>query len=265
MNNQKIAGLLLALLIPAILVEAQDSVRVETEVKPIAEASIIIPPPSLSKKEKCAVLFVLPFTGGVSSKFMRVYFNDWNPYAQWQADYNLFLSKLNPVTPTFLVMVSGFTSRQDHDAKGFANAIARFDAQIKKDLQLLEKNYAIDKSKLYLTGFSLGGDLSWAISQKNPGMFKGAVVAGTRCGYRSNNGLSAQKKNDFKVYIACGQLESAVIVKGVEQAKNELANFGIEHVYYEIPGVGHKMLSEEKFMEALRFVMDSEKLGARND
>jgi predicted esterase len=191
---------------------------------------------------------------------MRVYFNDWNSSAKWQTDYDLFLAKLAPSTPTILVMVSGNTSKQDHDAQGFANAIARFDAQIKKDLAILEKNYSIDKSRLYLTGFSLGGDLSWAISQKNPGMFKGAVVAGTRCGYRTNNGFIIQKKNDFKIYIGNGQLESPVIALGIEQVKTELINFGIQHMYYEIPGGGHKMLPEEKFLEALRFIMNAEKL-----
>jgi predicted esterase len=252
--------LLLILLLSSAIAGAQDTIRLETEIKHAVEPSIIVAPSGISKKDKCAVLFVLPFTGGVSSKYMRVYFNDWNPYAKWQTDYDLFLNKLAPSTPVILVMVSGNTSRQDHDAKGFANAIARFDAQLKKDLILVEKKYSIDKSKLYLTGFSLGGDLSWAISQKNPGMFKGAVVAGTRCGYRANSGFTSQKKNDFKIYLATGQLESPVIVKGIEQAKTDLTYFGIEHMFYEIPNVGHKMLPEEKFLEALRFVMNSEKL-----
>lgn len=238
----------------------QDSVQSSTAIVPLVEPSIIVAPSTLTKKDKCAVLFVLPFTGGVSSKFMRVYFNDWNSYARWQYDYDLFLKKLSPTIPIILVMVSGYTSKQDHTASGFANAIARFDSQIKQDIALLEKKYSIDKSRFYLTGFSLGGDLSWAISQKNPGMFKGAVVAGTRCGYRTNSGFTTQKKNNFKVYLASGQLESPVVVKGIEQAKSDLTNYGIEHMYYEIPSVGHKMLPEEKFLEALRFVMNSEKL-----
>ena len=260
MNFQNKVKLLLIQLFFTAFAAAQDTIRLDTETKNVTEPSIIVRPSTLSKKDKCAVLFVLPFTGGVSSKFMRVYFNDWNPHAKWQADFDLFMSKLAPATPTILVMVSGNTSKLDHDALGFASAVVRFDAQIKKDLAVLEKKYSIDKSRLYLTGFSLGGDLSWAISQKNHGMFKGAVVAGTRCGYRSTIGFEIQKKNDFKIYIASGQLESPVILKGIDQAKTDLTNFGIEHMYYEIPNMGHKMLPEEKFLEALRFVMNSEKL-----
>jgi predicted esterase len=241
----------LLLLLNMSVAQSQTTAPVE-----IVEPSIVVTSSKELKKDKYGVLFVLPFTGSPSEKFMRVYFNDWNPKANWQKGYNAFVDSLRIKKQLILVMVSGSTSTRDHDAQGFAAAIKRFDDQIKKDLAVLEKKYTIDKSNLYLTGFSLGGDLSWAISQRNPGLFKGAVIGGSRCGYRTNHGFSVWKNNNFKVYLAAGQQESPVIQKGLEQAKTDLLNAGIEHMYLEIPNVGHKMIPQNQFLEGLRFVLE---------
>jgi hypothetical protein len=54
-NFQIKEKLLLILLLIAAFVEAQDSVRLNTQVTQIAEPSIIVAPSSISKKDKCSV------------------------------------------------------------------------------------------------------------------------------------------------------------------------------------------------------------------
>lgn len=58
-----------------------------------------------------------------------------------------------------------------------------------KDLDALmaRHNVKIDKSRVALGGSSLGGDLSWALSLRNPNLFQGAVTINSRNTYRLNS------------------------------------------------------------------------------
>jgi predicted peptidase len=222
----------------------------------IEDQSIIVTPADYDPKKKYGVLFTLPYTGGESRYYMRKYLNDWKTKDQLQNFYDKFLTKANINNPLILVLVPGYGSERDHDVKGFTNAIERYDNRIKKDLEILKKEYSIDDASLYLAGFSLGGDLSWALSHKNPTLFKGAIINGSRCGYPTVNSIKILKEKNFKFYIGMGEQEWIVRTQGAQAAKVVLDKSQIENIYYEIPKRGHDFLPMENFIEALRFIVE---------
>jgi poly(3-hydroxybutyrate) depolymerase len=57
-----------------------------------------------------------------------------------------------------------------------------FDARITADIARARATYPIDPQRIYVVGFSLGGDLGWAMLGLHPERFAGAFLMGTRCG-----------------------------------------------------------------------------------
>jgi predicted alpha/beta superfamily hydrolase len=104
-------------------------------------------------------------------------------------------------------------------------------------------------------GYSLGGDLSWALCKNNASMFKKAIISGSRCGYSKKGSIVELAKNKSRFYIAVGANENKDRIKGTKKAKTQLDNAAIKNKYYTIPNAGHDPLPKSKFKEALDFVM----------
>ena len=155
----------------------------------------------------------------------------------------------------FIVMLPGGEgSTKDHDWKGFSACIHRYETRVLQDIETYSKQYSIDQSNIILTGFSLGGDLSWAISHRYPEKFKGAAIAGTRCSYYEKGRMERQLKNGVHYFMAIGNSEMDAIVKGMTYATTLLKQTGIPYKFQRMPG-GHVELTFEQFQEGLNFVM----------
>lgn len=156
----------------------------------------------------------------------------------------------------FIALIpEGAGSTNDHSWEGFEACIFRYENKIIQDIDSLSKIYNIDQSKIILAGFSLGGDLSWAISQRYPEKFKGAIVSGSRCGYAEKGMMQRQAKQAVKYYIAMGESESDVRMKGAKSAVTLLDKAGIKNKFTTIPNAVHEAATFEQFREALNFIL----------
>jgi predicted esterase len=156
----------------------------------------------------------------------------------------------------FIALIpSGSGSTKDHSWEGFEACIFRYENRILKDIDSLTQKYNIDQSKIILAGFSLGGDLGWAISQRYPEKFKGAILSGTRCGYAEKGMMQRQAKQGAKYYISMGELESAARMTGAKGAMTLLNTAGIKHKFATIPQAEHEPATFEQFKEALNFIL----------
>lgn len=109
--------------------------------------------------------------------------------------------------------------------------------QMKVVLQILNQTLndePVDRTRIYLTGLSMGGYGSWDLAVRQPDLF--AAVAPV-CGGADNSSLSVLK--DMPVWIAHGDADQAVPVERSRLARAALRAVGNEPVYVEMPGVGH--------------------------
>lgn len=156
----------------------------------------------------------------------------------------------------FIALIpDGTGSTNDHSWEGFEACIFRYENKILKDIDSLSQTYNIDQSKIILAGFSLGGDLSWAISQRYPEKFKGAIVSGSRCGYAEKGMMQRQAKQGVRYYITMGEYESATRMTGAKAANTLLNNNGIKNKFNTIPYAEHEPATLEQFKEALNFLL----------
>jgi predicted esterase len=156
----------------------------------------------------------------------------------------------------FIALIpDGTGSTNDHSWEGFEACIFRYENKILADIEAISQKYTIDKSKIILAGFSLGGDVSWAISQRYPEKFKGAIISGSRCGYAEKGMMQRQAKQGVKYYIAMGEYETETRMKGAKYAITLLNNAGIKNQFKTIQYGEHEATNFEQFKEALNFIL----------
>ncbi len=109
--------------------------------------------------------------------------------------------------------------------------------QLQAVIQMIEQTLQgeqIDRSRVYLTGLSMGGFGSWDLAIRHPEWF--AAVAPI-CGGADPDRIIALK--DTPVWIAHGDQDNAVPVERGRSAFAALKAAGASPTYVELPGVGH--------------------------
>lgn len=154
------------------------------------------------------------------------------------------------------VLVAGTGSPYDYaSGPNWSATIQRYERQVFADLRRFAAAHPLDTTRVVLAGFSLGGDLAWALALRNPDRFAGAVVMGSRASYRSrgadHQALAAGRR---RFVLSLGADEDPARVAGAQAAARLLAQLGVEHRLLEA-GAGHAAAPAAAFAEALRFVL----------
>jgi len=226
------------------------------------EDSFVILPPGFQNRrsEKYPVLVALPYTGGSGADFIRSYlYNTW-PYNdkgsfEWGKAFQYFINThFQEDKNRFIILVPpGIGSTRDHDWSGFMACIERYEKRVTDNLVWLKKNYNADISRVVLSGYSLGGDLSWALALKYPERYYGAILMGTRIGYRNKKSYDTLKKTGFRFYIGMGEFELEHRKKGNSLGRKILDQYKIPYIYKTIPAGGHTTLKHSEFIDALYY------------
>lgn len=222
--------------------------------------SIFLYPENYDPTKKYPVLIALPATFSDGTYHLSRYIGFWRnaDIKTKQAKFYDYMKLLYPKASdrekhAFIVMLTtGIGTTADHTWQGFTNCITRYDVHIQTNLKRLP---SADLSQIYLTGFSLGGDVSWALINKYPKRFKGIIAAGTRCSATKVNNLSTIKKNGARVYLGMGENERADRIKGMEWAVGSLKKHQIPYVYYRIPKAAHVSIDAATYQKAIRYTM----------
>lgn len=166
----------------------------------------------------------------------------------------VFGSEIN--NKSFIAMLpDGIGSTADHNWKGFSACIHRYETRILQDIESYSANYKIDKNNIILIGYSLGGDLSWAITNRYPEKFKGAIISGSRCGYAEKGMIERLAKKNARYYIAMGEHESDARMKGAKYAQTRLNTSKIANKFELIKEAGHDPTSFSQLKDAFNFVL----------
>jgi len=215
----------------------------------VKEQSTILLPGNYDSTKKYPLLIFLPFTGGTASDYVMMLASNPDDLT------NYLYSSTEHAQKSFIILCPGDAgSVTDHSWKGFEACISRYEKRIIEDMASLKTKYGIDTNNVVLCGYSLGGDLSWTISQRYPEKFKGAVISGSRCSYSEKGMMARQAKKGFKYYFAMGKQESADRVNGMNNSIKLLNQAGVSYKNVQIDGE-HAGFDIDHLKEALKYIL----------
>lgn len=151
----------------------------------------------------------------------------------------------------------GSSSASDYASGArFAATVAEWRDRVAGIVAAQGMRFDLDPGRIGLAGFSLGGDLAWALSLASPATYCGAVVMGSRCGWRDGAGLSVLSFRGCRFALLRGTDESSARAGGMEAARRLLDAEGIAHMFDQMPG-DHVRAPPPLFMSAAEFVLGS--------
>lgn len=103
------------------------------------------------------------------------------------------------------------------------------------------RSYAVDVSRVYLTGTSMGGFGAWEFATRRPDLF--AVVV-PMAGFSDTN--TAEKIKDIPIWVFHGNEDENNPVQGSRNMSEKLKGLNAEIKYTEYPGLNHG----QSFVEA---------------
>ena len=111
--------------------------------------------------------------------------------------------------------------------------------------QSISNKYRIDRSRVYLTGMSMGGSGVWALTIKHPEYFSAAIPL---CGGWSTQNIKTMK--DIPVWAFHGALDKIVLPEETEKMVHALREAGGKARYSRLEGEGHSIhkIYEKKAM-----------------
>lgn len=105
-----------------------------------------------------------------------------------------------------------------------------------RELLRTVERYHADRTRLYLTGLSMGGYGSWTLAAANPRLFAAVVPI---CGGGDPQTMPGKLK-DLPIWVYHGDADEAVPVQRSREMVEALQAAGSQRVRYtELPGVGH--------------------------
>lgn len=123
----------------------------------------------------------------------------------------------------------------------FAASILKAESQIENELSKLQKQYTIDTTKLICCGFSLGGDVSFAVALRRVIPITHTLVLGSRCTYRVRSLKPSVATERFVFLIG----EKDERVKHHNEAISFVRNHGCRVNCFVVPDIAHSVPSKE--------------------
>lgn len=228
----------------------------ETEQAPCP--GTIVLPPRYDPARAYPVVVLLPFTNGNAELLLYEYSGD-----QRSAE-RLLIGRATPLGPTgapqreFIVILTAGTGSPFDYATGddWWRTILRYEARVRRDVAALAAAHRIDTTRVVLAGFSLGGDLAWALAVRDPARIRGAVVMGSRASYRARPAdHQALARRGARFFFTIGAAEDPARLAGARVADQFLTGLHVAHELREIPGGQHSAAPFPLFLEALDFVL----------
>ena len=108
-----------------------------------------------------------------------------------------------------------------------------------KIINTLVKNLPVDKERIYITGYSMGGFGTFDIVAKEPKLFAAAVpVSG------GGNPATAASMKRVPFWVFHGDADTVVNVEQSRKMVEALKKAGGKADYTEIPGAGHGIIGQ---------------------
>ncbi len=190
---------------------------------------------SMEPGQRYPLVVVLPWTGGTSEQM-------------WSR-----LEGLIPVDAYYVLLTPGSPSRSDYLPR-FYDYVSWLDERVGADLEQAGRQHSVDAERIYLTGFSVGGDAGWALLLRHPERYRGALVLGARSSARPRRGArQALRERDLRIAFAIGDSDDAARRRGITRANETAREYGVETRFETFAG-HHGTPRPELMRSLLEFV-----------
>lgn len=229
-------------------------------------SSLVVLPPDYDPARAYPVVELLPPTGNTSGTLLQVYLSRVGLGRLYAAPPERQVEALRPYLfadtgeasrGVVFILCSGRGSADDYRTpEAWGRTIERYERQVLADLRALVATRRVDTTRMVVAGFSLGGDLAWAIALRNAGAVRGAIVMASRASYRpapSDVRLLAEFGTRF--FLTMGDNDEPIRRRMARAAAAELDRLGIANRFEVIAGAGHEPAPPAVFAEALDFVL----------
>ena len=201
----------------------------------------IIPPEGYSSRNLYPAIIFLPYTTGTSQDQARAF----GIVPGGQQEF-------------FVILPAGRFQSHDY-LPNFIQFVEWYEQRLLNDLNTALASYSIDPNRLYLAGYSLGGDLGWALTARNPDLFAGAVMAGTRASYPMTEGSrEVLGMTGYRGYFLIGDREHPDRENGIRLAFSQLNSGGVRALLQTYPG-GHEVPPQGHLTAGLEFITQAQR------
>lgn len=186
--------------------------------------------------EKYPLIIYLPFTTGSAER----YFSLIGSYAG--------------LSNYFAIIPQGTPEIKDY-LPDFFSYLQWFEKRLMTDLNQMLKDYPIDPNQIYISGFSLGGDLSWALMIRHKELFAGVLILGSRCSYvPTQKDLIYLKEHKRRIVLLMGDKDLPDRRRGMINTANLAKKNGLDCWYWEFEGE-HDITHKEDMIKAFDLML----------
>ncbi len=198
--------------------------------------------PSDSPDHRYAPIVLLPYTGGSAQDLYR-----------WK--YRSFFNQ-NKRSDIVLILPPVAGDASDYETgEDWAETVEEWEEELAETLDEAAMAVKLDRERVILAGHSMGGDMAWALMQRKPDRYAGAVIMGSRCNWRQYGSPEKLAKRSVRVAFSVGEKEREVRRKGALSARGVLEKVGVHVRWDDMPG-GHLPAPTKLFSEQLDFVLN---------
>ncbi len=170
------------------------------------QGSEILVPEAASKRPR-PILVLLPFTGGSATDLLDRWYREALPAHARARGY-------------IVVLPDSAGSYEDYSTgAAWAATLKRYTEQIASDVAEAVGKYQGDATRVALAGYSMGGDLAWALIQRDRERYSGAVIMGSRASYREKGALERLAQRQARLFFFMGEQEDEVRMAGSRAAQ----------------------------------------------
>ena len=211
------------------------------------DGTTVILPPGYDASRPYPALVLMPYTDRTA-----LHMFNWGIYDAYQ-----YSGGNSPETAFVIIMPPGQGSSANWSGYGWESLVNEYEAYVQRDLDSIAAKYNVDPNQMVIGGFSLGGDLSWALSLRNPGLFSGAIVMGSMSNYRNAESARLLASSDFRYFMVMGGYDGN---RGaMHNALDTLDANNIDYHYEEVSNAGHGDLPEQMpnnlFLSGMDYVL----------
>jgi pimeloyl-ACP methyl ester carboxylesterase len=197
--------------------------------------------PTEAPEHRYAPVVLLPYTGGSAQDLYR-----------WK--YSGYFSK-HSRQDIVLILPPEEGDFDDYETgEDWAETVAEWEEELRETLDEASERLPLDRDRIVLAGHSMGGDMAWALMQRRPDRYAGAVIMGSRCNWREYGSPQKLSQRAVRVAFSVGQKEKEVRRKGAQLARGLLEKFGVLVRWDDTPG-GHVPAPGKLFSEQIDFVL----------
>ena len=226
--------------------ELDVNAAVSTKITEITEAdgTTVILPPGYDARQTYPALVLMPYTNRTA-----LHMFNWGMYDAYRQAEESFV----------VIMPPGQGSSANWSGWGWEALVDEYEGYVQQDLMPVVEKYAVDTEQLVIGGFSLGGDLSWALSLRNPNLFSGAIVMGSMSNYRDAQNAATLAANEFRYFMVMGGYDGN---RGsMYNALDTLDNHDIDYHYEEVGNAGHgdlpEQMQQDLFLSAMDYIVSA--------